>query len=128
MLMAKNKEKVAKKTFADQFDDEEVLFIFRKHPIVMRKGLVIGAFMPLLGVMPAAINPDLGMTELSVWSGQPEYLGCTEHVLIKLDGLGGAIDDEVRSYGMVAIRNRFYCHGDLLDSVQYIKARKRGVQ
>lgn len=30
------------KYFADQFDDEEVLYVFRKHPIVMRKGLIIG--------------------------------------------------------------------------------------
>ena len=61
--MAENKEKSekAKKHFEDQFDDEEVLFIFRKHPIVMRKGLVIGAFMPLLGVLPAALKPSLGM-------------------------------------------------------------------
>lgn len=48
------------KYFADQFDDEEVLFVFRKHPIVMRKGLVFGLFGPLLGVIPAAIKPDLG--------------------------------------------------------------------
>lgn len=30
------------KYFEDQFDDEEVLFVFRKHPIVMRKGLIVG--------------------------------------------------------------------------------------
>jgi hypothetical protein len=29
---------MAQKYFADQFEDEEVLFVFRKHPIVMRKG------------------------------------------------------------------------------------------
>lgn len=29
------------KYFEDQFDDEEVLYVFRKHPIVMRKGLII---------------------------------------------------------------------------------------
>src|SRR3989344_1273144 len=52
---------MAQKYFEDQFDDEEVLFIFRKHPIVMRKGLVIGAFCPLLGVIPAAAKPELGM-------------------------------------------------------------------
>ncbi len=49
------------KYFDDQFEDEEVLFVFRKHPIVMRKGLVIGAFAPLLGVLPAAIHPDFGL-------------------------------------------------------------------
>lgn len=49
------------KYFEDQFDDEEVLFVFRKHPIVMRKGLVLGLLGPLVGVMPAAINPGLGL-------------------------------------------------------------------
>lgn len=48
------------KYFTDQFDDEEVLFVFRKHPVVMRKGLVIGMLGPLVGIIPAAINPNLG--------------------------------------------------------------------
>ena len=54
-------ETAKQKHFEDQFDDEEVLFVFRKHPIVMRKGLIIGALGPLLGVIPAAIKPTLGM-------------------------------------------------------------------
>ncbi|MGF7228524.1 MAG: PH domain-containing protein [Candidatus Saccharibacteria bacterium] len=37
------------KYFADQFEDEEVLFVFRKHPIVMRKGLIFGAACLLIG-------------------------------------------------------------------------------
>lgn len=48
------------KYFEDQFDDEEVLYVFRKHPIVMRKGLVLGMLGPLVGIIPAAIKPDLG--------------------------------------------------------------------
>lgn len=48
------------KYFQDQFDDEEVLYVFRKHPIVMRVGLVLGMFGPLVGIIPAAIKPDLG--------------------------------------------------------------------
>src|ERR1039458_5012552 len=48
------------KYFEDQFDDEEVLFVFHKHPIVMRKGLVFGMLGPLVGVLPAAFNPGLG--------------------------------------------------------------------
>lgn len=48
------------KYFEDQFDDEEVLFVFHKHPIVMRKGLVLAMLGPLIGVIPAAIKPDLG--------------------------------------------------------------------
>lgn len=48
------------KYFEDQFDNEEVLFVFHKHPIVMRKGLVFGLLGPLIGIVPAAIKPDLG--------------------------------------------------------------------
>lgn len=49
------------KYFEDQFDDEEVLFVFHKHPIVMRKGLVICMFGPLIGILPAAFDPALGL-------------------------------------------------------------------
>ncbi len=48
------------KYFEDQFDDEEVLFVFRKHPIVMRVGIVLASVGPLIGVLPAAIKPTLG--------------------------------------------------------------------
>lgn len=48
------------KYFPDQFDDEDVLYVFRKHPIVMRKGLVLFCFGPLIGILPAAIRPELG--------------------------------------------------------------------
>lgn len=48
------------KYFEDQFDDEKVLYVFRKHPIVMRKGLVLAMLGPLFGIIPAAIKPDLG--------------------------------------------------------------------
>ncbi len=40
---------MAEKYFADQFDDEEVLFLFRKHPIVMRKRLVVASLGLLVG-------------------------------------------------------------------------------
>jgi hypothetical protein len=53
-------QRATQKYFEDQFDDEEVLYVFHKHPIVMRKGLVIGLMGPLLGIIPAAIKPDLG--------------------------------------------------------------------
>src|SRR4051812_31012505 len=48
------------KYFDDQFDNEEVLFVFRKHPFVMRKGLVLGMLGPLVGIIPAAVKPELG--------------------------------------------------------------------
>jgi hypothetical protein len=46
------------KYFADQFDDEEVLFVFRKHPIVMRRGLIFGLLAVLLGTVPSLFNPQ----------------------------------------------------------------------
>jgi uncharacterized membrane protein YdbT with pleckstrin-like domain len=42
-------EQKPEKYFTDQFDDEEVLFVFHKHPIVMRKGLIIGMVAWLIG-------------------------------------------------------------------------------
>ena len=42
-------ERTTPKYFEDQFDDEEVLFVFRKHPIVMRKGLIISSLAILVG-------------------------------------------------------------------------------
>lgn len=58
--MAKQKPKVSsEKMFADQFDDEDVLFVFRKHPIVMRKGLILMMICILLGTVPALIKPEM---------------------------------------------------------------------
>jgi uncharacterized membrane protein YdbT with pleckstrin-like domain len=57
--MAEEQEKPVK-YFEDQFDNEEVLYVFHKHPIVMRKGLVFGMLGPLLGIVPAAVKPELG--------------------------------------------------------------------
>jgi uncharacterized membrane protein YdbT with pleckstrin-like domain len=37
------------KYFEDQFDDEEVQMVFRKHPIVMRKGFIISMLLWLVG-------------------------------------------------------------------------------
>jgi hypothetical protein len=48
---------MAQKYFADQFDDEEVLFVFRKHPIVMRRGIILGMLALLAGTIPALIDP-----------------------------------------------------------------------
>lgn len=46
------------KYFEDQLDDEEVLFVFRKHPIVMRKGLVLAMLALLVGTFPSLIKPE----------------------------------------------------------------------
>lgn len=48
--MGNNASKGAKhKYFEDQFDDEEVLYVFRKHPVVMRRGLIISSVAVLVG-------------------------------------------------------------------------------
>lgn len=48
------------KQFDEQLDGEEVMFVFRKHPVVMRKGLILGLLGPVIGVLPTAIWPQLG--------------------------------------------------------------------
>ena len=58
--MSKDEHSINKKYFEDQFDDEEVIYVFHKHPIVMRKGLIFGLMGPLVGVLPAAVDPGLG--------------------------------------------------------------------
>lgn len=48
--------------FKEQFDDEDVLLVFRKHPIVMRRGLILAAFGvltgPLYTLLLTYINKD----------------------------------------------------------------------
>lgn len=53
------------KYFEDQFDDEEVLYVFRRHPVVMRKGLILWSFALLVGPLYVLVltkiyenNPD----------------------------------------------------------------------
>lgn len=46
------------KHFRDQLEDEEVLFVFRKHPVVMRRGLIYASIALLLGVIPSIIKPE----------------------------------------------------------------------
>ncbi|HSX43990.1 MAG TPA: PH domain-containing protein [Candidatus Saccharimonadales bacterium] len=55
--MAKTKAE-KEKYFADQLDDEDVLLVFRKHPIVMRKGLILSMVAILFGTIPALIKPE----------------------------------------------------------------------
>ena len=45
------------KHFEDQLDNEDVLLVFRKHPIVMRKGLIIAMACLLVGVLPSIVKP-----------------------------------------------------------------------
>jgi hypothetical protein len=66
------------KLFEDQMDGEEVLYVFRKHPVVMRKGLVFGMIGPLIGVIPATIKPELGFG----WFFGGLALGCLGGLLV----------------------------------------------
>lgn len=59
MVMAKNQTNTVK-YFSDQMDDEEVLYVFKRHPVVMRKGIILASLGPLIGVLPATIRPELG--------------------------------------------------------------------
>ncbi|CAN5387133.1 hypothetical protein BH09PAT4_BH09PAT4_08350 [soil metagenome] len=60
--MASESAQTKHKYFEDQFDDEEVEMVFRKHPIVMRKGFIIGMLMWLVGPVVVLIltfvHPD----------------------------------------------------------------------
>jgi hypothetical protein len=46
---AEPKAQSKKKHFKEQFEEEETLLVFRKHPIVMRKGLIFASFGMLVG-------------------------------------------------------------------------------
>lgn len=48
---------MAHKYFTDQFEDEEMLLLFRKHPIVMRKDIIVASVLLLLGTLPALVKP-----------------------------------------------------------------------
>ena len=73
--MADTEPKTHQKYFEDQFDDEEVLFVFRKHPIVMRKGLVFGMLAWLIGPLYTLIllgahkEPSMAFFGLSLLAG-----------------------------------------------------------
>lgn len=56
ILMGKVSDK--EKQFEDQLDGEEVLYVFRKHPIVMRKGFILSMAALLLGTLPSLIKPE----------------------------------------------------------------------
>jgi len=50
--------KKEKKYFDDQLDDEELLYVFKKHPIVMRRGLIYAMIAILLGTLPSLMKPE----------------------------------------------------------------------
>jgi hypothetical protein len=53
---------MAVKYFDDQLDNEDVKIVMRKHPVVMRKGLILGSVGLLVGPMLTTIlTTDFGM-------------------------------------------------------------------
>ena len=42
---------MVKKEFKGQFKDEEVLLVFKRHPVVMRKGLILMLLAVLVGAL-----------------------------------------------------------------------------
>lgn len=55
--------------FKEQFDDEEVLLVFRKHPVVMRRGLIYSSVALLLGTIPSLINPEFSWFFIGLGAG-----------------------------------------------------------
>jgi len=55
--------------FKGQYEGEEVLMVFRKHPVVMRKGLILFMIAILLGTIPSFITPELSYFYLGISAG-----------------------------------------------------------
>ncbi|HKU19227.1 MAG TPA: PH domain-containing protein [Candidatus Saccharimonadales bacterium] len=60
---------MAEKYFDDQFEDEEVLFVFHKHPIVMRRGLIFAGLAVLLGTVPSLFKPEYSVYFIGLLCG-----------------------------------------------------------
>ncbi len=68
-LMAEATKKLPHKYFSDQYDDEEVLLVFNKHPVVMRKGLIFGMLAIALGTIPSFFKPEMSVLGLGLLGG-----------------------------------------------------------
>jgi hypothetical protein len=71
------------KEFEGQHDDEEILFVFRRHIISMRKGFYQLLIPFLIGSIPALVVPFIPYSRLPDWWQDPINL-----LLISLAGLG----------------------------------------
>ncbi len=60
--------------FKGQYDGEEVLYVFRKHPVVMRKGLILFMIALLLGTIPSYL-PDATLNHFYLGLGAGVVLG-----------------------------------------------------
>lgn len=67
--MSKKSATEQKKHFKEQFDNEEVMLVFRKHPIVMRRGLILAMVGVLAGTIPALIKPEYSYLIIGLLSG-----------------------------------------------------------
>ena len=84
---------MAHKYFEDQFDDEEVLFVFRKHPVTMRRGLIISLLCLLAGTLVIFFSPTysallfglLGGAGLGVVVFLPAWIGWYFSIFIVTD-------------------------------------------
>lgn len=59
------------KQFEGQHDDEEVVYVFRRHIIAMRKGFYLLLIPFLLASLPALIVPLLPLSALPEWWADP---------------------------------------------------------
>ena len=65
--MSAKKEPKEEKQFPGQHEGEEVEMLFRQHPLVMRKALVIGLLVVLLAVLPLDFPQVYGSDSLSAF-------------------------------------------------------------
>lgn len=52
-----SEEKAKNLQFEGQYEDEEILLVFRRHPLAMRKGFYILLILTSLGALPVLFNP-----------------------------------------------------------------------
>lgn len=58
LLLCRCYNKLMKKQFPGQRDDEQVVFVFRRHPIVITKGIIAFIIITVLGFVPFIIVPS----------------------------------------------------------------------
>lgn len=60
---------MATKHFDDQLENEDVLLVFRKHPVIMRRGLIVSMLCLLVGVLPSIIKPVISYFFIGLLAG-----------------------------------------------------------
>ena len=67
--MSEKKPSAPAKEFPGQHDDETVEFVFRQHPLVMRKQLIFGLFGLVVAALPFDFPQVYDSTALTHWTG-----------------------------------------------------------